>query len=89
VSGVVGHVLPTKNVSGFSRRQLVGLRGVVGLPVSGQSGRAQVLDPEGTLHQVRCRTAPGGRPLAKGTAIRLVKYLAEDDVYYVAADRQR
>jgi hypothetical protein len=89
VSSLIVRVIPTRNVSGFSRRQLIGMRGVVGLPVDEKGGRAQVTDPEGTRHQVRCRTVPKGRPLPKGTPIIVVKYLPEDDVYYVAADRQR
>jgi len=89
VSSVIVRVIPTKNVSGFARRQLVGMRGVVGLPVDESGGRAQVTDPEGTRHQVRCRTVPGGKALPKGTKIIVVKYLAKDDLYYVAADRRR
>jgi hypothetical protein len=89
VSSAIAHVLPTKNVSGFSRRRIVGLRGVVGLPVDERAGRATVTDPEGTLHQLRCRTVPGGKSLPKGTKIIVVKYLPEEDVYYVAADRRR
>ena len=89
VSSVIARVMPTRNVSGFARRQLVGMRGVVGLPVDEHSGRAQVTDPEGTRHQVRCRTVPGGKPLSKRTAIIVVKYVREGDLYYVAADRRR
>lgn len=89
VSTVISSVMPTKDVSGFARRQLVGLRGVVGLPVDEHGGRAQVTDPEGTRHLVRCRTVPGGKQLPKGAKIIVVKYLAEDDLYYVAADRRR
>lgn len=87
VSSVIAKVMPTRNVSGFTRRQLVGMRGETGLPVDEHGGRAQVTDPEGTLHQVRCRTVPGGKPLPKGANIIVVKYLAADDLYYVAAER--
>ncbi|MCK4341847.1 MAG: DUF1449 family protein [Phycisphaerae bacterium] len=89
VSSVIARYLPTKGVSGFTRRQLVGMRGVVGLPVDEQGGRAQFTDPEGTLHQIRCRVVPGGKPLPKGAKIIVVKYLLKDDLYYVAADRRR
>lgn len=88
-SRLIVRVMPTRNVSGFTRRQLVGTRGVVGLPVDERSGRANVVDAEGTRHQVRCRTVPGGKALPKGAKIIVVKYLPEDDVYYVAADRRR
>ncbi|MCP4247102.1 MAG: YqiJ family protein [bacterium] len=89
VSSTIGRVLPTQNVSGFSRRQLVGLRGTVGLPVDEQGGRVTVTDAEGTFHQLRCRSVPGGKPLPKGTKVIIVKYLAEDDLFYVAPDRRR
>ncbi len=89
VSRAIIRYLPTTDVSGFARRQLVGLRGVAGLPVDEHAGRAQVTDGEGTRHQVRCRVVPGGQPLPKGSKVILVKYVAKDDLYYVAADRRR
>ncbi|MHC4091101.1 MAG: hypothetical protein ACYSVY_12650 [Planctomycetota bacterium] len=61
---------------------------MVGLPVDDSGGRAQVTDAEGTLHQLRCRTVPGSDKLPKGARVIVVKYLAEDDLFYVAADRR-
>ena len=65
---------------------LTNLRGRV-LAWEGRSHPVRT-DPEGTRHVVRCRTVPGGKTLPKGTRVILVKYVAKEDLYFVAADRR-
>ncbi len=87
VSGILARIMPTRGVSGTAPHQLVGLRGIVGLPVTETAGRAQVTDRTGTRHQIRCRVAPGIPSVPKGRSVVVVKYVAKDRLYYVAADR--
>jgi hypothetical protein len=89
VGGLVSRYLPTRGVSGFARKQLIGLRGTCSLPVNEKSGQVQVVDAEGTLHQLRCRVGQGSAALAKSTPVILVKYEPQSDFYYVVVDRKR
>ncbi|MBN1514292.1 MAG: DUF1449 family protein [Phycisphaerae bacterium] len=87
VSSLLARIMPTRNVSGTAPQQLVGLRGVAGLPVTETGGRAQITDRAGTRHVIRCRVKPGTRPVPNGKNVIVVKYVAKDRLYYVAADR--
>ncbi len=87
VSSVLARIMPTRNVSGTAPQQLVGLRGVAGLPVTETGGRAQITDRAGTRHVIRCRVKSGTQPVPKGRNIIVVRYAAKDRMYYVAADR--
>jgi len=88
VSGAVGRVMPTQRVSGFSRREFIGHRGVTALPVDERGGRVTVTDPEGTRHEFRCCVAAGAQALPRGTKVILLKYVPTGDAYQVAPERR-
>ena len=65
-------VLPTQETYRVSRHDFAGCTGVVLLPTDERSGYAQVKDPEGNVHNVRCRAVDGALP--KGAPILVVTY---------------
>jgi len=88
VSGTIGRVMPTQRVSGFSRKEFIGHRGVTTLLVDDKGGRVTVTDPEGTRHEFRCCVAAGAKALPRGTKVILLKYVPRGDAYQVAPERR-
>jgi membrane protein implicated in regulation of membrane protease activity len=63
---------PATETYRVARTDFIGCTGTLLLPADPQNGLAQVKDPEGNVHNIKCRTARAA--LAKGTAILIVDY---------------
>jgi membrane protein implicated in regulation of membrane protease activity len=76
--------LPTSETYSITRHDFAGCRGKLLLPADTSSGYAQIKDPEGTVHNIKCRTTAGTLP--KDTAILVVEYEEETRTFVIDAD---
>jgi hypothetical protein len=83
ISSVLGRtVFATLNVS-RRRHELLGSLGEALYPIDEKFGMVCGRDDRGELFQVACRVEPGQLPLAKGSAVQLIAYTAEDQMFCV------
>jgi hypothetical protein len=80
-AALVRRVLPATESYTIARRDFIGCTGALLLPADPTTGLAQVKDPEGNVHNVKCRAVKG--PLAKGTTILIVDYDEDTKTYLV------
>lgn len=83
LSAFMARYMPSFSTSALAPKQLVGLKGKAVLPISERIGRVSVYDKYGTLHVVKCCVRKGGKPIAKGQDVVLVKYRKLKDMYIV------
>ncbi|HET7506405.1 MAG TPA: hypothetical protein VFK02_35540 [Kofleriaceae bacterium] len=76
--------LPTTESYPITRHDFAGCTGTLLLPADASSGYAQVKDPEGNVHNIKCRTTGGA--LAKGTAILVVEYDEDARTFVIDAN---
>ena len=76
--------LPASESYPISRHDFAGCSGTLLLPADISSGYAQVKDPEGNVHNIKCRTTSGALP--KGTAILVVEYDESDKIFVIDAN---
>jgi hypothetical protein len=65
------------------RHELLGSLGEALYPIDAKFGMVCGRDDCGELFQVACRIEEGQEPIAKGAAVQLVAYTAEDQMFYV------
>lgn len=85
VAKVIERVMPSVETYRVSKRDFEGCIGKLLLPADASSGYAQIKDPEGNVHNIKCRSL-GGVPLAKGTEILVVEYEEETQTFIVDAN---
>jgi hypothetical protein len=76
--------LPTSETYSLSVHHFAGCRGTLLLPADASSGYAQIKDPEGNVHNIRCHTTAGTLP--KGAAILVVEYDEETKAFVIDAN---
>jgi hypothetical protein len=83
-ASLIQRVMPTTETYPITRQDFAGCTGTLLLPADPTTGYAQVKDPEGNVHNIKCRTARDA--LAKGTSILIVEYDEETKTYVVDAN---
>jgi hypothetical protein len=81
---LLDRLMPTTETYLVSRHDFVGCTGTLLLPADPTSGYAQVKDPEGNVHNIKCRTVRGELP--KGAEILIIEYDERTSTYVVDAN---
>ena len=83
VANAIAKWMPMNETSARLRREFVGSRATTVFPVDAGQGLAVVRGPEGDRYQIPCRTLPGREAIAARSEVVIVKYVADDGLFFV------
>lgn len=83
---LLNRFMPMNETYAEHKKELLGLNGEALFAIDDQFGLAAVRDRRGNRHQVPCRVDRGRPAIEKGTAVTLVGYSAQQQVFTVIPD---